>query len=63
MSERHDDDEENIVVNRVDDPVVTDPNAQTRPTLQCAGGRRSRVQCQQRDGTLEATTDRWVKLA
>jgi hypothetical protein len=63
MSKRDYDDEDNIVVNGVDDPVVTDPNAQTWATLQRAGGRGARVLCQQSDGTLEATTDRRVKLA
>lgn len=43
MSDRDHDDEYNIVVNRVDDPVVTDSNPQTWAPLQRAGGRGSRV--------------------
>lgn len=46
VPECHDNDEENIVGDRVDDAVITDPNAQTGPTLPSAGGRRPRVLCQ-----------------
>jgi hypothetical protein len=63
MSKRDRDDKQNVAVNRVDDPVVTDPNVRTWTALQRTGGRRTRIVCQQSDGTLEATTDGRVKLA
>ena len=62
VSIRHDDDEENVIGNRVDDAVVTDPNAKARATLQSASSRGPRVLCQQRNDTLQSMTHRRVEL-
>jgi len=42
VSEGHDDDEEHVTGDGVDNAVVTDPNAQTGATLQGTRGRRAR---------------------
>lgn len=39
MSERDDDNQEHLVVDRVDDAIATDPNAETGSALQGARGR------------------------
>lgn len=38
MPKGDDDDQEHIVVDGVDDAVVTDANAKTEASFQCAGG-------------------------
>ena len=63
VSNRDDHDEENIICNRVNDAVITDPNAKAWATLESARSRRARVLRQQRNCTLQAMTDRRVELA
>lgn len=43
VPECHDDDEENIVGNSVNDAVITDPNTQTGAALQSARGGWTRI--------------------
>ena len=50
------------IVDGVDDPEVADTNTQTRPPLQCVGGRRVRVFRQERDHTVQPTSHRLVEL-
>ncbi len=63
MPERHNDHEEHVVGDGVDDAVITDPNTETGATLQGTGGRWTRVLCQQGNGALKAVTDRRFELA
>lgn len=54
MSERHDDDKEHIIVDCVDDAVLTDTHAQTGPTRKRPGTGRSRIPGQQGNRALHA---------
>jgi len=63
VAERDDDDQEHVVVDGVDDAIVTDPNAESGSALQGAGGRWTRVVRQEGDRTLHAVTYRWVEPA
>jgi len=63
VSNRDDHDEENIICNRVNDAVISDPNAKAWATLESARSRRARVLRQQGNGTLQAMPDQRVKLA
>jgi hypothetical protein len=63
VSEPHDNHQEHVVLDRVDDAVVTDPNTKPEPTLQRSRTGWSRVLCEQGDRSLHATTDLRVELA
>lgn len=60
MPNRDDHNEQNIIGNRVDDAVITDPDAKAWADLKSARGRGARVLGQQRNGALQAMTDRRV---
>lgn len=53
MPQRHDDDEQHVIVDRVDDPVIADPYAETRSPLEGFRAWRPWVLPQQRDGTAD----------
>ena len=63
MPERDDHDEKHIVLNGVDDAIVTRPNAESWSTLQGAGGRGTRVLRKQGDRALDPATNRRIELA
>lgn len=63
MSEPHDDHHEHVVLDGVDDPVVADPDTKTRPTLQRACPRGSRILGEQRDCALDPAANLRVELA
>lgn len=63
MPERDEDDEENVVLDGVDDAIVTDPHAESGSALQCPGGRGTRVLCQEGNRALDPATNRRVELA
>lgn len=63
VPERDDNDEEHVVLNGVDDAIVTDPNAESWSAFQGSGGRWTRVLRQKCDRALDPATDRRVELA
>lgn len=62
VPQSRDHNKEHVVLNGVDDAVVTDPDAPTRWALQRTGSRRSWILCEQRDRALDATADLGVEL-
>lgn len=62
VPERHDDDKEDIVFDRVDDAVVANPDSQPRPSAQRPRSWGTGVLGQQSDGALNATSDGRVEL-
>lgn len=62
VRERDDDDEEHVVLDGVDDAVVTDPNAESGSALQRASRRGTRVLRQEGDRPLDAATNRRVEV-
>jgi len=63
MPQRHDDDQQDVINDRVNDPVVPHSQSITRPTTQRASGRWPRVLSEKCDSPLNARTDLWVYLA
>ena len=63
MPEPHDDDQQDLVLDCVDDAVVAYPDTKTRPTREgtCSWG--SRIVREQRNRALEATTNVRIELA
>ena len=56
VPESYYDDCENVIVNYVDDPIITNAHSITVPALQWARSRGSRVFCKQFNGA----TDAWL---
>ena len=54
VAEGHDDNKQNIILNRIDDAVVSDTNPQAGPPLECLSSRRSWILTEQRDGTTNS---------
>lgn len=48
MSKHHDDDQQHIVFDGVDDPIVADPDSETRPALESTSTGRSRASARER---------------
>lgn len=63
VAERDHHHEEHVVLDRVEDAVVADADAETGPASKGTGSRRAGVLRQQRDSSLDAMPDRWVELA
>jgi hypothetical protein len=57
-----DDDQENVVDNRIDDPVVADADAEAGTSSQRTRCWRTGLLSEERDHTLNAPADRWVEL-
>ena len=62
MAKPDDDHQQHVVLDRVDDPVVADPDTKTRPTSQGACTRRARILGEQRDCTLDPTANLRVEV-
>ncbi len=66
MSERHHNNQQDIVVDGVDDAVVTNAYSQAGSTPKRSGGRRSWILCEQSDSTSDAGLDtspwRWKEV-
>lgn len=63
MSESHHDHHEYVVLDRVDDAVVTHANAKPRSTLKGPRSRRARIMSEQSDSALNATAGLRIQLA
>jgi len=63
MSKPHDDHQQHVILDRVDDPVIADPDTKTWPTLEGACTRRSRILGEHRDCALDPTANLRVELA
>ena len=63
MPQSHHDHQEHVVLDGVDDAVVTNTNTKPGSTLKSPRSRRARVLSEQRDGALDATAGLRVKLA
>lgn len=63
MPEPYDDDQQDLVLDCVDDAVVTYPDTKAGPTLEGTCTRGSRIVRKQRNRALEATTNLRIKLA
>lgn len=62
MAEGDDDDEQNVILDAVDDPVVTDAHSQRGPALQRASGGGTWVLREERNCALDAATNRRIEL-
>jgi hypothetical protein len=58
----HDDDKQDIVLNGIDDAVVADPNSQARPTAKRSRSRGTGILSEERNSSLDATSDGRVEL-
>lgn len=63
MTKPHDNHQQHVVLDRVDDPVVAHPNAESGPTLKSAGRRRTRILGQQCDRALNPKANLGVERA
>lgn len=63
MSKSHDDDHEHVVLDGVDDAVVTNSNTKPRSALKSLRSRWARILGEQGDGTLDATAALGIELA
>ena len=63
MSKPHDDHQEHVVFDCVDDAAIADPDTKTWPTLESTCARRSRILGEQGDCALDATTKLRIELA
>src|SRR5580693_4841980 len=63
MAQRYDDDQEDVVGNGIDDPIVADPNAEPRSTPQGFGRWRAGIGGQKGDRPLDARAHVRVELA
>lgn len=63
VSERDNDNQEDVVLHGVKDAVVADSNTKTRSALQCACTGRARIFGEQGDCALDASTDGGFELA
>lgn len=63
MSKRHDDKQQHIIGDGVNDAVVTDTHAQTGPSCKRPGTRRSRIAGQQCNRALHAAAILWFELS
>ena len=63
MTKRHDHHEKHIVLNGVDDPVITNTYPIAGPTPQGTGRRGPWVVGQETDCSLDAGTDRRIQLS
>ena len=63
MSKPHNDHQQHVVLDRVDDAVIADPDTKTRPTLKHTCTRRARMLGEQSDRTLDPTANLRVELA
>lgn len=62
MPDGHDDDQKDVVLNRVDDAVVTDANAEAGSSPERTCRRWTGILSEERDGTLDAPAYWWIKL-
>lgn len=62
MSKHHDDDQQHIVFDGVDDPIVADPDSETRPALESTSTGRSRILGEQSDCTLDPSSNLGVEF-
>lgn len=62
MSKPDDDHQQHVVMDRVDDPVVTDPDAKTGTTLERAGTWWAWILTKQRDRALDPAADLRVEF-
>lgn len=56
MPEGDDNDEQHVILNCVDDAIVADAHAKTRPPLKCLGARRPWVVAQKGDCATDSVT-------
>lgn len=63
MPERNHDDQQHVVGDGVDDPVVPYPDTEAWPPPKSAGGGRAWILGQQCDGALDAVSNRRIQLA
>lgn len=52
VPQSNDNNQQDVVLNRVNDAVIADPHAHAGPTLKCPGGRRTRVLAQEGNCSL-----------
>jgi hypothetical protein len=63
VSRSHDDHQEHVVLDGVDDAVVADPDSKAWPALKCTRTWWSRIVGEQGDGALDSTTVLRIELA
>ncbi len=63
VAKSHDDHQEHVVLDGVDDAVVADPDSKAWPALKCTRTWRSRIVGEQGDGALDSTTVLRIELA
>jgi hypothetical protein len=63
VTQSHDDHQEHVVLDGVDDAVVADPDSKAWPALKRMRTGRSRIVGEQGDGALDSTTVLRIELA